>query len=108
VEYVLVDEGAWLPEKAWKALRQCLKAGGTLRIYSTPKLQKYLDEYQLWFNNYRPHQAIGGLTPNDFYNGKTHPEPISIAELKQKKLKRITFADGLLATYQLVDIKKAA
>jgi len=33
---VWVDEGAWLPEKAWRALRQCLKAGGVLRIYSTP------------------------------------------------------------------------
>jgi len=36
VERVWVDEGAWLTEAAWKALRQCLKAGGTLRIYSTP------------------------------------------------------------------------
>jgi hypothetical protein len=36
VDYILVDEGAWLPEKAWKALRQCLRAGGTFRIYSTP------------------------------------------------------------------------
>ena len=32
VERVWVDEGAWLTEKAWNALRQCLKAGGTLRI----------------------------------------------------------------------------
>jgi hypothetical protein len=36
VELVFVDEGAWLPEKAWKALRQCLKADGIFRIYSTP------------------------------------------------------------------------
>jgi hypothetical protein len=36
VERVWVDEGAWLSEKAWRALRQCLKAGGVLRIYSTP------------------------------------------------------------------------
>ena len=36
VERVWVDEGAWLSEKAWRALRQCLKAGGILRIYSTP------------------------------------------------------------------------
>ncbi len=36
VERVWVDEGAWLTEAAWKALRQCLKAGGRLRIYSTP------------------------------------------------------------------------
>jgi transposase len=72
------------------------------------ELQQYLDEYQPWFNDYRPHQGIGGLTPSDFSNGKSHPEPISIADLKHKKLKRITFADGLLSAYQLVDIKKAA
>ena len=36
VDRIWVDEGAWLTERAWKALRQCLKAGGTLRIYSTP------------------------------------------------------------------------
>lgn len=32
VDRVWVDEGAWLTEKAWKALRQCLKAGGKLRL----------------------------------------------------------------------------
>ncbi|MBI5789423.1 MAG: hypothetical protein HZA78_11285, partial [Candidatus Schekmanbacteria bacterium] len=32
VDYVLVDEGAWLTEKAWKALRQCLKAKGNDHI----------------------------------------------------------------------------
>ncbi len=28
VDRIWVDEGAWLTERAWKALRQCLKAGG--------------------------------------------------------------------------------
>ncbi|HPD17988.1 MAG TPA: hypothetical protein PLE19_23880 [Planctomycetota bacterium] len=36
VDRLWVDEGAWLTEKAWQALRQCLKAGGVFRIYSTP------------------------------------------------------------------------
>ena len=36
VDRIWVDEGAWLSERAWKALRQCLNANGTLRIYSTP------------------------------------------------------------------------
>ena len=36
VDYLLVDEAAWLPEEAWKALRQCLNAGGIFRVYSTP------------------------------------------------------------------------
>jgi len=36
VDLLLVDEAAWLPEEAWKAVRQCLNAGGTMRVYSTP------------------------------------------------------------------------
>ncbi len=47
VERVWVDEGAWLSEKAWKALRQCLKAGGRLRIYSTPNGLRDTTYYRL-------------------------------------------------------------
>jgi hypothetical protein len=47
VERVWVDEGAWLSEKAWKALRQCLKAGGKLRIYSTPSGLRDTTYYRL-------------------------------------------------------------
>jgi hypothetical protein len=36
VDFLIVDEAAWLPESAWKALRQCLNAGGIFRVYSTP------------------------------------------------------------------------
>jgi hypothetical protein len=35
VDRMLVDEGSWLSEAAWKALRGCLKAGGHMRVYST-------------------------------------------------------------------------
>lgn len=44
---VWVDEGAWLTEKSWKALRQCLKAGGRLRIYSTPNGLRNTTYYRL-------------------------------------------------------------
>lgn len=47
VERVWVDEGAWLTEKAWNALRQCLKADGTLRIYSTPSGLRNTTYYRL-------------------------------------------------------------
>lgn len=36
VDFLLVDEAAWLPDAAWDALRQCLNAGGKFRVYSTP------------------------------------------------------------------------
>ncbi len=47
VERIWVDEGAWLTEKAWKALRQCLKAEGVLRIYSTPSGMRNTVYYRL-------------------------------------------------------------
>lgn len=36
VDFLLVDEAAWLPDAAWDALRQCLNPGGRFRVYSTP------------------------------------------------------------------------
>jgi hypothetical protein len=36
VDFLLVDEAAWIPDAAWDALRQCLNAGGKFRVYSTP------------------------------------------------------------------------
>ncbi|HOF87395.1 MAG TPA: hypothetical protein PLZ36_04710 [Armatimonadota bacterium] len=50
VARVWVDEGAWLTEAAWKALRQCLKAGGRLRIYSTPNGIRTSTYYRLTFS----------------------------------------------------------
>ncbi len=47
VDRVWVDEGAWLTEKAWKALRQCLKSGGRLSIYSTPNGMRNTTYYRL-------------------------------------------------------------
>lgn len=47
VERIWVDEGAWLSEKAWKALRQCLKTDGRLRIYSTPNGLRDTTYYRL-------------------------------------------------------------
>ena len=81
VERVWVDEGAWLTEAAWKALRQCLKAGGTMRIYSTPNGIRTNTYYRLtfskqftqfrwpsWFNPNWTIEREGELT--EFYGGK--------------------------------------
>lgn len=84
VERIWVDEGAWLTEKAWNALRQCLKADGTLRIYSTPNGLRNTTYYRLtssdqfkvfrwpsWLNpdwsNHRERELL------EFYGGKDTP-----------------------------------
>jgi hypothetical protein len=47
VDRVWVDEGAWLSEEAWRALRQCLRAGGKMRVYSTPNGLRNTTYYRL-------------------------------------------------------------
>ena len=47
VDRIWVDEGAWLSEEAWRALRQCLKAGGKMRVYSTPNGLRNTTYYRL-------------------------------------------------------------
>ncbi len=66
-------------------------------------LQDLMDEYKMWFNYHRPHQGIVGLTPKVFSEGKKHPEPISIEDYRNKKLKKKTIARGLLSSFELVD-----
>ncbi len=47
VDRIWVDEGAWFSERAWKAIRQCLKSKGKLRIYSTPNGMRNTTYYRL-------------------------------------------------------------
>jgi hypothetical protein len=81
VDRVWVDEGAWLSEKAWKALRQCLKAGGRLRIYSTPNGLRDTTYYRLTASaQFRVFRWPSWLNPNwtaereeellEFYGGR--------------------------------------
>ena len=81
VERIWVDEGAWLSEKAWRALRQCLKAGGILRIYSTPNGLRNTTYHRLTQSqNWRVFRWPSWLNPSwsaereaelvEFYGGK--------------------------------------
>ena len=36
VQMLYIDEAAYIPDKAWKALRMCLLENGRMRVYSTP------------------------------------------------------------------------
>ena len=81
---VWVDEGAWLSERAWRALRQCLKAGGVLRIYSTPNGLRNTTYYRLtqspawkvfrWPSWLNPSWDAGREAElEEFYGGKGTP-----------------------------------
>jgi len=84
VDFLLVDEAAWLPEAAWKALRQCLNAGGKFRVYSTPNGLRDTTYYRItqsrqWHRFHLPSWKAPDWTPEreqelmDFYGGKDTP-----------------------------------
>jgi hypothetical protein len=84
VDLLLVDEAAWLPEAAWKAVRQCLNANGTMRVYSTPNGLRDTTYYRLTTNRkHRQFQWPSWVAPDwsptreqelvDFYGGKDTP-----------------------------------
>ena len=82
---VWVDEAAWLPEQAWRAVRQCLNAGGRFRIYSNPNGLRDSTYYRLTKEQKRWKQFHwpSSLNPNwsdereselaDFYGGRDTP-----------------------------------
>jgi hypothetical protein len=44
-------------------------------------MQKYLDNYQRWYNQIRSHASLGGRTPDEVWNDIELPEPISIRQV---------------------------
>lgn len=84
VERVWVDEGAWLTEKAWVALRQCLKEGGRMKVYSTPNGLRNTTYYRLTLNpKWKVFRWPSWISPTwtedresellDFYGGRDTP-----------------------------------
>jgi len=41
-------------------------------------IQRRLDEFGVWFNEYRPHSALQGRTPREAWEGRVLPEPVPI------------------------------
>lgn len=81
VDRIWVDEGAWLSERAWKALRQCLNPNGALRIYSTPNGLRDTTYYRLTSSaQFRVFRWPSWISPNwtaeresellEFYGGR--------------------------------------
>jgi len=81
VQRIWVDEGAWLSERAWKALRQCLKTDGRLKIYSTPNGLRNTTYYRLTLSEqFQVFRWSSWISPNwtkereadllEFYGGR--------------------------------------
>jgi hypothetical protein len=84
VDFLVVDEAAWLPEASWKALRQCLNAGGQFRVYSTPNGLRDTTYYRITQSkDWRQFHWPSWVAPDwseqrekelvDFYGGRDTP-----------------------------------
>ena len=65
-------------------------------LFSTGYLRKMIYSYLDYYNNYRPHMSLNGLTPSMIYNDiKKPPDP------KNKIIKMKSFCDGLITGFYL-------
>jgi len=92
-------------ERAIKSVR--LELLNHVRVQDAEELQWYLDEYRGYYNEHRANQATNGQTPVAFGQGAPVAAPISLAEVRKRKLVRKSFAHGLLNGYDLVEDKAA-
>jgi transposase InsO family protein len=93
-------------ERAIKSVR--LDLLNHVRVRDIDELQWYLDEYRLYYNHHRAHQALDGETPASFGRASPAATPIDLAEVRQRRLVRHSFAHGLLNAYELCDDESAA
>ena len=67
-----------------------------------------LNLYVEWFNTYRPHLWLDGLTPHQRYHGLSRGPPISEAEIKNVRLDlQVSYLEGR-HHLPIVQLKKAA
>ncbi len=74
-----------------------------IRAETVEELQNFLDEYRTWFNEYRAHEALDGMTPSEFASGKRIADVTRIDDVRVKRLESVEFADGKLVGYRWVD-----
>ena len=58
----------------------------SLLPWRVPALQRRLDDFAHWFNEYRPHRALGGRAPVEAWEGVQLPEPIPIRTVDQAEI----------------------
>ena len=74
-----------------------------IRVADVNELQFFLDEYRSYANTERPHQGLGGRTPEEVSARLPEAEVIDIAMVRARRLVRRPYAHGLLRGYSLVE-----
>ena len=63
-------------ERLFRTVRQWLRF--SLLPMTLGGVQKRLDRFRSWFNQARPHQSLGAMTPDEVWQQATLPEPIPL------------------------------
>ncbi|HEX7508993.1 MAG TPA: integrase core domain-containing protein, partial [Polyangia bacterium] len=74
-----------------------------IRVADAKELQFFLDEYRQYANTERPHQGLGGRTPEEISARLPEAEVIDIDVVQARRLVRRPYAHGLLQGYSLVE-----
>jgi hypothetical protein len=74
-----------------------------IRVADAKELQFFLDEYRRYANTERPHQGIGGRTPEERSKDAPLAEVIDLDTVRRRKLQRREYAHGLLRGYALAE-----
>jgi len=69
------------------------------------RLDNLLHEYQLYYNQYRLHEAIDGQSPDSVHYNRRVPKPDKSSKLIRAPIEEIRMGNGHLRAYRL---KKAA
>lgn len=68
---------------------------------SRDKADRLLNDYLKYYNEYRPHEALDGQTPDEVYSHKPRDKPPKDAKMIKGPIETIRLGEGLLRAYQL-------
>ena len=64
-------------------------------------LSKLCDEFEDWYNTWRPHMTLDGLRPDDVYYGRKPEKPQRDAEQVLNNIERHRFKETRVTGYRL-------
>jgi hypothetical protein len=90
-----------IAERAVKSVR--FEMLNHIQVHYDGELQWYLDQYKIYYNDFRVHQSLDGNTPKAISENANEATVIDISTLGRRKIVRRSFAHGLLNGYVLAD-----
>jgi transposase InsO family protein len=89
-------------ERAIKTLKyEWLKRAAIIKDFD--HLVKLCDEFEDWYNDWRPHMTLGGFCPDDVYYNRKHEKPGRYCKKVPSNIERHLFKETRVTGYRLKD-----